>query len=260
MKKLFVLLIVSIALQGCAVYDWFSTPTASKSLNKDNFSWVSDTTDKVAYHFYKGSYSKEEMQAVKNYMQKSIQRTLSLINQKEYPATIDFFVTPSKDKIQELTDRTGNAFAYQKDNIIYAVIAKDGKINGSRQFNYTIVGNLWGTSDVWLEKGFAIFSDDNWHGYKIHELNKYLLDKNKLLSISDLFNKFKSNPTAFAYPQAGSLVKYLYEKYGIEKFKTLWQKGSGSIEKIYGKSLAEIEKEWKNEIKKYDAQGIDYLM
>jgi hypothetical protein len=258
MKKLFVFLIISCTLQGCAVYDWIYTPTVNKSLNKQNFSWVSDTVEGIAYHFDKGSYKQEDMHEIKDVTKRSISKILVLTDEKEYPETIDYFIVPTRERMKELTGFTINAFAYPRLNVVYAIIGSKIRAIGGHEFNHTITANIWGNAESWLSEGFAVYSDDGWNGYSLYELNNYLLGKNKLLSLEELIDKFHSHSVMVTYPQSGGIVKYLYEKYGIEKFKTLWQKGSGSIEKIYGKRLTEIEKEWKEEIKKHDLKGINY--
>jgi hypothetical protein len=47
-----------------------------------------------------------------------------------------------------------------------------------------------------------------------------------------------------AYILAGSFVGFLIEKYGLPQFRKLYE--SGAYEAAYGKSLAELEKEWRS--------------
>jgi hypothetical protein len=46
-----------------------------------------------------------------------------------------------------------------------------------------------------------------------------------------------------AYILAGSFVGFLIEKYGLSEFRKLYE--SGAYESAYGKSLRELEKEWR---------------
>jgi hypothetical protein len=46
-----------------------------------------------------------------------------------------------------------------------------------------------------------------------------------------------------AYIFAGSFVGFLIEKYGLPEFRKLYE--SGRYESAYGKSLGELEKEWR---------------
>lgn len=260
MKKLFIILVIFFFIQGCSVYDYFFTPTPNKTLRNNSFSWISDTTEKVIYHFEKEAYTQNDIQIIKNITERSIDRILGLINEKRYPEVIVFFIVSSKERMQELTNYTFNAFSYPRLNVVYAIIGNDIRAVGGHEFNHIVVENMWGRSEDWLEEGFAVYSDDKWHDFDLHTLNKYLLDKNKLLNVATLIGNFNSRSSLITYPQSGSMVKYLYEKYGEDKFKLLWQNGSGSFEKIYNKSISEFEKEWTNEIQRYDTKGIIYKL
>ena len=44
-----------------------------------------------------------------------------------------------------------------------------------------------------------------------------------------------------AYHQAGCIVEYLLQHYGVEKFKQLWQQGFDHFNEIYGVSFSRME-------------------
>lgn len=46
------------------------------------------------------------------------------------------------------------------------------------------------------------------------------------------------------YPEAGSFMKFLYERYGRDAVKALWTQGAESIPKVFGESLTQLESEW----------------
>jgi len=45
--------------------------------------------------------------------------------------------------------------------------------------------------------------------------------------------------------QSGSFVQFLYENYGREKFRRLWEHGVTHLPEITGKCYQEIETEWR---------------
>jgi hypothetical protein len=47
-----------------------------------------------------------------------------------------------------------------------------------------------------------------------------------------------------SYTVAGSFVRFLWDAYGVEKVKALYRSG-GDVRGVYGKSLAELEREWR---------------
>jgi len=55
---------------------------------------------------------------------------------------------------------------------------------------------------------------------------------------------FLAVSSARSYTVSGSFVRFLYDEYGVERVRALYQSG-GDIEGVYGKSLGELETEWR---------------
>ena len=61
------------------------------------------------------------------------------------------------------------------------------------------------------------------------------------------FWKAEPKNRKIAYIEAGSFISFLYEKYGDQKFKDLYKTSlPADYEKVYGKSIQELENEWLN--------------
>lgn len=132
------------------------------------------------------------------------------------------------------------------------------KANGAHEIMHIISINLWGNSESWIKEGLAVFSDDNWHGYNLHRLSKYLMSKKKLIPLKDLMRKFNSYNNLITYPEAGSFVKFIYEEYGGDIVKAIWKKGRNAIPEIIGEDLKTIEQKWHEILNKYDITDIEY--
>lgn len=52
--------------------------------------------------------------------------------------------------------------------------------------------------------------------------------------------------------QSGSFVQFLYETYGREKFRRLWEHGVTHLPEITGKSYRESESEWRAFLKRVE--------
>lgn len=95
----------------------------------------------------------------------------------------------------------------------------------------------WGYESVepqWLIEGLPTFVGSEYYncdGLTLEERYAYLLQNNKLLGVEGLMRFPREGDKAFtsgkaAYNQSAYLVKYLYENYGIENLKALWEDGS----------------------------------
>ena len=108
-----------------------------------------------------------------------------------------------------------------------------------------------------LAEGFAVYLQErmggnsgfpNWRGEDFRVLVRDILSE---VSSLKMLNEVQT-PTPLssvaenrtAYILAGSFVGFLIEKYGLPKFKSLYQ--TESYNKVYGKSLRSLEKEWRS--------------
>ncbi|KML31371.1 hypothetical protein [Priestia aryabhattai] len=94
---------------------------------------------------------------------------------------------------------------------------------------------------------------------KLDSIVKYLNENNRIIPLENLasntlgqtyFNssdKEISNKLLWeSYIEAGSFVKYLIDNYGINKFLKVYNSHNfkGSVKKVYGEELKDLEKEW----------------
>jgi len=100
------------------------------------------------------------------------------------------------------------------------------------------------------DRGFPDF------GRPLHILvNSYIKYKifiplSKLRYNNDIFRAVGTHKRKIAYVEAGSFFAFLSEKYGEQKLSTLHNSWSLNYKKVYGKSMKELEAEWKSFISK----------
>lgn len=261
MKKRLLIITILIILftGGCAVYDMFFTVTPQNALSNKNFSWKTDTSQHFNFHFVDSSYAAKNIKQIKISAENDISVILKLIEEPVYNKKTDYFLLNSTEKMYELIKHRSNALSYPRFNAVYAVYNDSIKAIGAHELNHVIVHNLWGSQgEKFLSEGFAVFSDNSWNGYNLHYLCKYLLKKGKLISLENLINNFSKYSSMLTYPQSGSFVKFLFETYGKEKFRKLWEKGSGSFNEIYNKDIKILEFEWLERIKYEADESINY--
>ncbi len=256
---LFLLLVSTVLFTGCAVYDYFFTTTPEDALNNKNFHWISDTVNSIVYYYEPNSFASQKIERIKKVTENGQERIFELINEKEYPYYIKFFVVASGSRMEKLIGLRGNSYAYPRFNAVYAVYSEKIKAIGAHEFNHVIVHNLWGRQgEKVLSEGFAVYSDNKWHGHDLHALCNYLQHEGRLIKISELIKNFSDFSPMTTYPQSGSFIKYLYEKYGVNKLRALWRNGTGELPDIYHKTMDDIEKEWLETIVSSEPGNISY--
>ena len=110
--------------------------------------------------------------------------------------------------------------------------------------------------NVGLIEGLAVAVD--WPDHFTRELTphqsvKALTQLGMAPPLSGLLSTgFLAVSSARSYTVAGSFVRFLWDRYGVEKVKALYRSG-GDFPRVYGKSLGALEAEWREMI---DATGL----
>ncbi len=96
---------------------------------------------------------------------------------------------------------------------------------------------------IGLHEGIAVAADWDEGKLTAHQWSRAM----QQLDIAPKMNQimgigFWTQASSQSYTLAGSFVRFLIEKYGIEKAKRVFP--TGNFEEVYGKSLSELEAEW----------------
>jgi hypothetical protein len=100
------------------------------------------------------------------------------------------------------------------------------------------------------DQGFPDF------GRPLHILANSYIESQQFMPLSnlkynnDIFRAVGTHKRKIAYVEAGSFFGFLLEKYGEQKLSKLHNSWSLNYKKVYGKSMKELEAEWKGFISK----------
>jgi len=103
-------------------------------------------------------------------------------------------------------------------------------------------------------EGLAMSIENNYDDCPVHYMAKLAYQSNFKFSIVQLFNglNFFSKTSSISYVFAGSFLKFLEDKYRVENIKKLYKQND--FEKIYGKDLNTLAKEYEDFINRYDIE------
>lgn len=253
---------------GISAVGAFGTPTAKSLKNKKGFTWISKSSVNFNYYFEPGTPAERDYERISERMEKS-HASLEKLLGGSFGEKTESFIVDSRARMKQLIGEEGNGFAFgsvnpatSKTEYVTAMVYSDTiKAVGAHETCHALAHLLWGKPrGLWLDEGLAVYSDDQWNGLPLHPVAKVLLDKGHLLPIGDLLddNWIKKYPDMVTYPELGSFVKFLYEKYGLDAVKNLWQHGAKNAESAFGKNISALETEWRTELAKVDASSIRY--
>jgi len=127
-----------------------------------------------------------------------------------------------------------------------------------------LYSSAFGRAVALFSEGLAVAHQTNpaagdftpkWSGTPVHTLARQFRDTGRLVAIGDLitsngFRRFDSNVT---YPEAGSFVRYLIDRFGLPSMKQLFAAGTpndsaiqvrDAFQSIFGLSIDDAERDW----------------
>ena len=228
--------------------------------NNADFQWKTDTIDtNVVIYFEQSSYAEKHKDVLKKRIKHFLNNTVKFIGDENYNNSIHYFILDSRNKMKQLIGYEANGVTFVKDAIIAAVFSESvNAVYSHHELFHLIAANSWGTPKIWVNEGMAVFADNRWRGYDLHQLSKFLIDRGNYISINDISKNFKKYDSMVTYPLLGSFVKFIDETYGRDTLKILWRNNSKKIEKRLGKSVLDLENEWLKMLDTITYTDIDY--
>jgi len=256
--KLAVAMATAAALSsGCGSIPWES-PEPRDILKRSGFAWLSTHTEHFCVHVIRGSTAERDLVNREEDAERSFARALELLGESSYAATIDVFIVESRAIMRRLVGAETNGRAFPEANMLAYVYGGGINAGGPHELTHVIANNLWGPGEPWLSEGLAVYADDRWHDHHLHALAKHLVERGDLPAFETLVNWFRWRNSLLTYPAAGSLVKHLYERYGLDAVKAAWGGGAAALPEVTGKSREALEREWHSVIRAADASGLVY--
>jgi hypothetical protein len=251
--------ILAAAIHNSQCYAGLFTSNIKDYVNQKGFTWKSDDTPNFRFYFEPGTFGEKHRDKLKDDAEQSRKRLLTLLGQQQFKDRITIFVLDSRARMNALIGREVNGISFPDRNAVLYVFSDSINASGSHELCHVLAKNLWGKTDWWINEGLAVYSDDRWHQYRLHDLAKHLLLKNRLISLEEVIMHHDRYSELITYPEMGSFVKFLYEKFGMNKVREIWKKGASAIPRITGKNLDELEKEWHDVIGQADDGNIMYV-
>jgi len=226
--------------------------------NAKGFTWITKSSPHFDLFVDSGTLAEREIGQLERGMEDSLPGLEKLLG-GPLKARLQAFVVSSEPRMYKLTGGLSTGFAW--GTIITMVYKQDLRDMGTHETCHNMARLLWGNSRaVWVNEGLAVYSENNWRGVPLHELAKWLLDRGKTIPIKDLIAEglHKKYSDMITYPELGSFVKFVYEKYGRDSVKALWRRGAKGARKAFGKPLGAVEQEWLAALSQIDASSVRY--
>jgi hypothetical protein len=175
-----------------------------------------------------------------------IRHDLPIISLHEFTDTFTIRFLESRQEMKEFTGIPASGVTILEPQKIIYLLANEKEAGApiDHELMHMITLAEWGNPDrssLWMNEGLAAFSQNNCNGYTDEQIYRYFVASGMLLPMDSMANQFYQEPELIAYHQAGCIVEYLVRKYGVEKFRDLWQQGFYHFNQIYGTTFSLME-------------------
>jgi len=208
------------------------------------------TSEHYNFNFAKDSLAETDIEIIKNIQEKCYKEITSFLDVNP-TFKINYFLLETPELVGKIYGDNDpcNGFANPPDEI-YAVYNDKVKCIGYHEDAHLISYILNKPHSIFLREGLAMYFDKVWWNKSNDEWVRIFLKSDRYLNINNLIQNdfFLNHSDEVTYPISGAFVKYLINRYGKERFISVYSyKGYnllGEIEKIFKTELDQIEKDF----------------
>jgi len=213
----------------------------SKYVRHPTFHWQTVTTEHFTIYYETNTATARRLDEIRASVELSRSNVLQLIRVQDFPDRIHVFLVDSLPRMKALRGSAGYGGAIAKIRVVFAVVNETNNGCSTHEICHVIASAVWGKPERWLDEGFASYSDERWVRRDV--IAARLAADNRLLPPETLARDFAKHPEEVTYIQSSSLVGFVIQRHGMEKFKRIWRDGFESIPKALGLGVDGLEVE-----------------
>jgi hypothetical protein len=211
-------------------------------LNHKGFHWKCNQSTHFLLCYQENSPAERSIKDLEIIAEEDRNTILQMVGVQSYEPRIYAFFLKSRKELKKLIGFYGDGRSRPAQHATFYVI--DGPRTLAHEMAHEILSNVWGAAQEWGEEGMAVYTTE----FPILDTDaRVYFARHELLPLDKLVNadwRSSMYSADITYTELGSFLKYLDTKYGTKRVQEVWRGGSASIEQVYGKPLAMLEKEW----------------
>lgn len=245
-------------------------------IDQGDQNWLTRETTHFCIHYRPDSEAARDIETIAAYLDQKFAQICEIL-EVEYENKISYFIYSSAEDLKKNVDQETWGFAvgeYEAIAYFYPTMrGYDSRLGGfGHEVVHIIVYWTMGVRELhFIDEGIAEAIDKYsllWSRPSVlwvHWRAASVMKRGSLLSISQLSdNKFFRDVrfnrelyrTYYLYDQCGSFVRYLIDRYGIEKFKIFLPAAKedsyqAAFQNVYGLSIHDFEEDWHEFLQDY---------
>jgi hypothetical protein len=210
----------------------------------------------LPFRFYtdSASYPHQHLSRLSSEALVSLQKNFRILQIDSVPFIIDVIYVDDREKLKPITGFTPKGLAYPMDYLLLIATNDSIRAYHTHELMHILstyrMGGLAASPGDWIQEGLSVYADDPCLEYAMEQIAANLVYTDMWIPLDSLVHHFRSLPDLTAYLQAGAVVQFIIESYGLKWFEILWKQGIPAFEKTVGKSWKQIERDCIDKLKK----------
>jgi hypothetical protein len=217
-------------------------PLLRQYQQKPGFQWKCEKLAQVDF-CYPFKLAPSIVDSTERDIERTLGEELDLAGASQYAPRIHIFLVESYGRLRELVGAYAAGASEPGEHIVSYVLGHPEAL--THELNHEVMTELWGRSEPWIAEGLAAYVTDP---AKVDRQFRGVLDSGKAIPLGRMVNpKWTAStyPSTVIYPELGSFVKYLRDTFGMVRLREVWRGGSAAIRRVFGKSLEDLERDWR---------------
>jgi len=224
---------------------------AASALDNPGFTWLHRSVAGFRVYFKTGGYAARHQDSLLARLPASLRHARDLLHTTAPDGPIDVFFVESRDDMSALIGAKATGFADQAARAVFLVNNPSWRAFDRHEIMHVVSFHAWGPpapNNDWLQEGLAQAADGRCGDYTNEAVLRGFTQRHGWVSLEDMLVNFRQQPDLRAYLQAAAFTRYLLDTFGPEALRLLWQRGATPDTEVGGRSLADLEAQWRARI------------
>ena len=211
------------------------------------------STERFVFYLLPETLAEKDIQTIAQERQKTLKDICAFLG-VSFDHRINFFLFPDAASKRWCMGHQGDGLAF--DTTIAEIYNEKTRVDPAHELTHIVASQI-GSPPALLNEGLAVYmqSDHKWNDQHVDLTTSKLFLQKRLVPLNELIrrNEIGSRPDdgEIAYPQSASVVKFIIDRYGREKFLKLYaglragaKDNVSRFKDILGVELRIVEREW----------------
>jgi hypothetical protein len=234
--------------------DWSEAPTGleQQALADTHFVWRTFRGEAVRVHYMPDSFAARHVVALTRSADAAVRRAREIVGVEHYDRPVDTFFFNTRDELVAFLGVPATGYADWRSSSVFLVCNPTWRAFDTHEITHVLSLNLWGEPLEpvwWIREGLSVYADGRCRDHAVRALAAEYLRRGELPHARDLIHHFQQVGELPGYLGSGSFVGFLYETYGRDAVKQVWQKGGDAIEEVLKTRLDVLDARWRESLR-----------